>query len=109
MIQDTIQRIEQTLASADLEEGKRRELTELLATLRQELGRLSEQDVERAQSVAGFAEVSSREATRKQSDPELVDLSLQGFHRSVQDLEEAHPSLVKVVNSFCQLLSNSGI
>lgn len=109
MIQETIQRIEETLASANLSEEKRSELQALLASLKSELESLSAKDEEKARSVAGFAEVTYHEATRSQTDPDLLDLSVQGLSRSVNDMENDHPGLFKVVNTVCMMLSNSGI
>ncbi len=59
--------------------------------------------------MAGFAEVTSREASRTQTDPRLLDLGKQGMLTSVEELEAEQPELVKIVNAICVLLSGSGI
>ena len=64
---------------------------------------------EQAQSIAGFAEVSTHEATRTEQDPELLKLSLEGLGSSVRGFEESHPRLVQIVNSISSTLSNLGI
>lgn len=109
MLDDTIREIEARLASTEMSDPARKELATLLAELKQELSTLSEVDEDRARSVAHFAAASSHEATRNTTDPALLDLSLQGLRTSVETLETEQPALVKLVNSLCMLLSNSGI
>ena len=70
MIDDTLAKIEARLAGAEaLKEDKRRELRELLATLRSEITELSKTDAEQAESIAGFTDVSTHEATREEQNP----------------------------------------
>jgi hypothetical protein len=110
MIQETIQKIEAQLTSnAQLPPEKRAELLALLATLKEEVGALSQTHAEDARSIAGFAAVSAHEATRSEVKPDLLEHSLGGLARSVQGLEATHPRLVQVVNSICTTLSNLGI
>ena len=110
MIQDTIQKIEAKLKNnASIQPENRAELIELLGKLRDEINGLAQTDSEGAQTIAGFTEVSAHEATRVQRNPELVELSLKGLSRSVDDFEKSHPRLVEVVNRFCTTLSNMGI
>ena len=110
MIHDTIAKIEERLQHAgSLREEQRAELLKLLASLKAEVGNLSETQPDTAQSIAGFTAVSAYEATRDAKNPELLDLSLQGLSRSVQGFEESHPKLVQAVNSICNTLANLGI
>lgn len=110
MIRDTIGKIEERLRdSGSLSDENRRELLKLLGTLKAEVSQLSENDAEKAQSIAGFTAVSAHEATREERNPELVELSLKGLSRSVEGFEESHPKLVQAVNSICTTLSNLGI
>jgi len=110
MIDDTIAKIEARLASADaIPTEKRAELLKLLEKLKSEVGKLSETHAEQAQSIAGFAEVSTHEATREQQNPQLLNLSLRGLASSVQEFEMSHPKLVQVVNAISNTLSNLGI
>jgi Domain of unknown function (DUF4404) len=110
MIEDTIGAIENRIRSAEnIKEERRRELLELIATLKTEVGRLSETHTEQAESIAAFADVSTREATRMQQDPRLLELSLQGLGSSVEEMEETHPRLVQIVNAISNTLSNLGI
>ncbi len=110
MIEDTIGKIESELQSAEsIKEERRRELLELLARLKSEVAELSKTNREQAQSIAGFTQVSTYEATRAEQNPRLLKLSLEGLDSSVKELEESHPRLVQVVNAISQTLSNLGI
>lgn len=107
MIQDTIQKIEAKLN--DKAGQNKAELLALLSQLKTEINHLAETNTERAESVAGFAELSTHEATKSAKDPALLDLSIKGLSRSVEDFEGSHPELVAVVNRICTTLSNMGI
>lgn len=110
MIKDTIERLEGQLAEADgMDSEKRSELLTMLAALREEINELAESDSDRARSIAAFAEASTNEATRRDRDPELFELSVQGLSKSVDKLEASHPKLAQAVGKVCDLLSNLGI
>ncbi len=110
MIEQTIEKIEQRLRNAaSLPEEKRGELLELLAKLRGELDELPDSHTEQAQSVTAFADVSTHEATRDATNPDLLEISLKGLQSSVGDFEASHPKLVEAVNAFATMLSNIGI
>ena len=110
MIQDTIAKIEARLKKAEsIKDENKAELLQLLSTLRGEISELSRTNAEQAQSIAGFAELSTHEATREEKNPELVQLSLKGLSSSVEGFEQSHPKLVQAVNAVCTALSNIGI
>jgi queuine/archaeosine tRNA-ribosyltransferase len=110
MIEDTIGKIRAKLEGADaMKDDRRRELLQLLDTLRREVDTLSKTDREQAQSIAGFAELSTHEAMRSEQNPRLLKLSLEGLTSSVAELEESHPRLVQIVNAISNMLSNLGI
>ncbi len=110
MIEDTIGKIEARIQGSDaIKEERRRELLQLLGTLKSEVAELSKTHEEQAQSIAGFTEVSAHEATRTQQNPELLKLSLEGLGSSVREIEESHPRLVQIVNAISSALSNLGI
>ena len=110
MIEDTIGKIEAKIQGADaIKEDRRRELIQLLGTLKSEVAALSKTHEEQAQSIAGFAELSTNEATRTERNPQLLKLSLQGLSSSVTQLEKSHPRLVQIVNAISNTLSNLGI
>lgn len=110
MIQDRLEKIEEKLKqSKTVKESDKTELLTLLATLRTEVAELSQTHQEHAQSIVGFAELSTHEATRREKSPVLFNLSLEGLASSVQGFEISHPRLVGVINSFCTMLANSGI
>jgi hypothetical protein len=76
--------------------------------------RLSRATVERrggaqAKSSAGFAQVSTHEATRPSQRPELLRLSLAGLEKSVDEFKTTHPRLVEIVGSLSASLSNLGL
>jgi hypothetical protein len=110
MIDDTLTKIESRIQSADSVAGDRkRELLQLVATLKTEVAELSKTHTERAESIAGFTQVSTHEATRESQDPNLVRLSVEGLRSSVTGFEESHPNLVRIVNAISNTLSNLGI
>ena len=110
MIQETIAEIEARIKKAgSLGDEKQQELLNLLSTLKAEVSEFSKVDIEHAQSIAGFTEVSVHEAIRKKKKPQLLRLSLQGLSTSVEGFEKSHPKLAEIVNSICQTLSNMGI
>jgi hypothetical protein len=110
MIEDTLGKIEDRIRGADaIKEERRRELLELLGTLKTEVAGLSKTHEEQAQSIAGFTELSTHEATRIERNPELLKLSLEGMGSSVRGFEESHPRLVQIVNAVSSTLSNLGI
>jgi len=110
MIEDTIGKIETRIQGTDsINESRRRELLQLLGTLKTEVAELSKTHGEQAQSIAGFAEVSAHEATRAERDPELLKLSLAGLGSSASGFEQSHPRLVQIVSAISNTLSNLGI
>ena len=110
MIKDTLGNIEAKIQASDsIKEERRQELLSLLSKLKSEIADLSQTHGEQAESIAGFAELSTHEATRNEQNPRLLQLSLQGLSSSVQELEESHPRLVQVVNAISNTLSNLGI
>lgn len=110
MIEDTIGKIEARIQSSDaIKDERRRELLDLLGTLKAEVADLSQTHGEQAQSIAGFTELSTHEATRSEQDPQLLKLSLEGLTSSVAGFEQSHPRLVQIVNTISHTLSNLGI
>jgi hypothetical protein len=110
MIEETISKIEARIHGADaIKPERKRELLDLLGTLKAEVSKLSETHEEHAESIAGFTEASAREATRSEQNPELLNLSLKGLASSVDGFEKSHPRLVQIVNAISNTLSNLGI
>jgi len=110
MIQETITQIEARIQNAKSLNGeKKKELLDLLSTLKAEVSEFSKTYPEQTQSITGFAEVSIHEAVREKKNPQLLKLSLQGLSTSVKGFEGSHPKLVGIVNSICLSLSNIGI
>ncbi|HXS68827.1 MAG TPA: DUF4404 family protein [Candidatus Polarisedimenticolia bacterium] len=110
MIDDTVSNIEAKIRASDsITEERKRELLQLLGTLKSEIATLSKTDSEKAQSIAGFTEVSAHEATRAEQNPELLKLSLRGLASSVDGFEKSHPKLVQIVNTISNMLANWGV
>ena len=110
MIEDTVSHIEAKIQASDsIKDDRKRELLQLLGTLKSEIATLSQSNSEQAQSIAGFTELSTHEATRTKQNPELLQLSLRGLSSSVDGFEKSHPQLVQIVNTISNMLSNLGI
>jgi Mg2+ and Co2+ transporter CorA len=110
MIDETIGKIEARIQSAEaVSEERRRELLQLLGTLKSQVAELSRTHSEHAQSIAGFTEISAHEAMRKDQNPQLLDLSLKGLNSSIEGFEKSHPKLVQIVDAISKTLSNLGI
>ena len=110
MIEDTIEKIEARIRNSDaIKEDRRRELLQLLGTLKAEVADLSRTHGEEAASIAGFADLSTHEATRSEQNPHLLRLSLEGLAASAAGFEESHPRLVQIVSTISNALSNLGI
>ena len=110
MIEKTIGEIEEQICGAEaVSEDRKRELIQLLARLKTEIGDLEQTHAEQAQSIVGFAHVSAHEATRESQNPELQALSVRGLKSSIAGFEKSHPKLVEIVNRICDTLANLGI
>jgi len=110
MMKDTISEIEERIRNAGtLQEKSREELLDLLGQLKSQINSLSKTNQEQAQSIAGFTEVSTHEATREEKNPELLHHSIGGLKCSVEELEQSHPKLAAVVNRLADMMANMGI
>lgn len=110
MIEETIKKIETRIRTASsITKENRTELLNLLGALESEIVKLSQSKSEHAESVAGFIERSTHEATRREKNPELLRLSLAGLEASVKGFEASHPRLVADINCISTVLANMGI
>ncbi|MBI2926005.1 MAG: DUF4404 family protein [Verrucomicrobia bacterium] len=110
MIEETLGKIEDRLQQTEaIKDEQKAELLRLVSTLRNEVSQLSHTHGEQAQSITGFAAVSTHEATREEKDPKLVELSLAGLKSSVEGFEKSHPKLVQLVDRICTTLANLGV
>jgi hypothetical protein len=110
MNEKTINEIEARIRGADsINDDRKRELLQLLAKLKSEVGVLEKTHDEQARSIAGFAQLSAHEATRAEQNPQLRELSVQGLRSSVEGFEKSHPQLVAIVNTISNTLSHLGI
>ncbi len=79
MIQETITQIEARVKKAEsLKDEKKRELLDLLSTLKTEVSELSKTHAEHTQSIAGFTELSVHEAIRVGEEPPTPETILAG-------------------------------
>ena len=110
MTEETITKIEAMIQNAkSLSDAKKKELLDLVSTLKTEVFELSKTCPEHTRSITGFTEVAIHEAIRREKNPQLLKLSLQGLSTSVDRFEGSHSKLVGIVNSICLTLSNIGI
>ncbi|MBA4389525.1 MAG: DUF4404 domain-containing protein [Syntrophus sp. (in: bacteria)] len=110
MIKTTIANIENKIKrNASIHDKEKEELLNLLTGLENEVSELSKIDSEHAESITGFTQTSTHEATRKDKNEQLLTLSLKGLTSSVDELETSHPKLVEIVNRISHMLSNMGI
>ena len=110
MIKDTIKKIRAKIQKGTYATSEgRKEILGLLSTLESEITRLSKTDAEHAESITGFIERSTHEATRERKNPQLLKLSLAGLEESVKGFEASHPRLVEDINNICTVLANMGI
>ncbi len=110
MNENTLNEIEAKIRGAEsVSEERKRELLQLLGTLKSEVGKLAKTHDEQAQSIAGFAQLSAHEATRTQQNPQSLHHSVEGLRSSVEGFEKSHPKLVEIVNNISNTLANLGI
>ena len=110
MLETTIKNIENRIENnAAIPQKDRSELLQLLSSLERDIQELSKTDREHAESIAGFTQTSAHEATRREKDQNLLNISLNGLSSSVAELETSHPKLVETVNRISYILSNMGI
>jgi len=110
MIDDTIQRIEGRLRSAEnMSEATRAELLKLLATLKSEVAHLPESKAAQAENIARAADVSTEQAVLARRDETSYRGTLDELADSVREFEDTHPKLVQIVNSLANALAGLGI
>ncbi len=110
MIQETLLQIKKKVEKTEsVKQENKKELLDLLEVLQSEIDQLSRTDQDRAESIIGFASASAHEATRKEKNPNLQKMSLDGLQASVHGFESSHPKLVEIVNAISNALSNLGI
>ena len=110
MSKSLIERIEQKIRKSEcVDKQTREDLMHLLENLRGEMSELEKTSADHAESIAGFAGAAAHEAIRNETNPQLLQLAIDGFTSSVGEVEAEHPKLVEITNSICTMLSNLGI
>lgn len=95
--------------STSIPDAKKAEMISLLAALKIEIGELAKTKGEAAESISGFTKISTHEAMRRAQNPHLLDLSLKGLTKSVEEFEGSHPQLTSAVNAICAMLAKLGV
>ncbi len=110
MVQDTIKRIEEMVRENDaIGKDTKSQLLKLIEELKPEMERLSKSHEEDAESVAGFMERSTHETLRKEKNPALKQMALDGLSASVRKIEASHPQLVKQIDYIINELASYGL
>jgi len=110
MITNTIAKIEKKIRKdSSFNDQNKIELLNLLATLKIEVAKFSEEQPESAESMVGFIDRSTHEVMRKEKNPEFLKTALDGLASSVKDFEESHPALVEHVGYIANTLAKMGI
>ena len=109
MLDDTLKKIETIIANSRMVDERKEELQDLMGDLKGELGTLADTHEPQAQSIAGFAKLSSHEATKETVSEDLVNLSMTGLKMSAEEFEATHPRLARTINAICIALSKAGI
>ncbi|HEY5533910.1 MAG TPA: DUF4404 family protein [Ignavibacteria bacterium] len=110
MKKNTLENIEEKIRTYDiLSKEKKSELLSLIVKLKKEISELAKSKAEHAESIVGFMERSTHEATRKHKNSNLFKLSIDGLYASVKEFEVSHPKLVDKVNKIASMLANMGI
>ncbi len=110
MVQNTIEKIEEKIRKNNSFTDKNKiELLDLLAILKSEMMKLSKEQTEHAESIAGFIERSTHEVMRRERNPTLLKIAVDGLSASVKGFEVSHPQLVENVNYIANALANMGI
>lgn len=110
MLKDTLSKIEAATTRLEkLDGAEKKELAALLQKLKTEVGGLPPELLEKANSMANFAQAAAHETARSDGDDQLKALSIEGLSRSVRSFEASHPVLVDTVNDICLMLARIGI
>ena len=97
-------------ARNSISDERKRELLQLLGTLKSEVGTLAKTHGEQAEQHRRFrADLRARGHARKTKSRIAANFPLQGLRSSVDGFEQSHPKLVQIVNSISNTLSNLGI
>ncbi|MEI7527465.1 MAG: DUF4404 family protein [Elusimicrobiota bacterium] len=110
MIKDTLAKIESAIARVGaLDTKDKTELVALLNKLKTEVEGLPASQMEKANSLANFAQAAAHETAREDTDARLKTISIEGLGQSVKSFEASHPVLVDTVNDICLMLARIGI
>ncbi|NOY70105.1 MAG: hypothetical protein GXP53_11600 [Deltaproteobacteria bacterium] len=110
MLTHTLSKLETKIkASPNIPDDKKDEYLSLLTELNTQINLLSNDDREKAKSIAGFTEVSTQQAVREEINPDLLKISADGLAESAREIGASYPKLTSLANDICNLLSRLGI
>jgi excinuclease UvrABC nuclease subunit len=110
MYQKTLSKLESKVKSLKkLDQSKKDELLAIIDTLDSEIEKLSAEDDESAESIANFAQTSTHEAAKNNTNRDLIETAISGLSKSIEGFEASHPQLTETVNKLTVFLSNMGI
>lgn len=110
MVLNIIEKIEAKVADYNsLTELNKKELLNLLASLKLEIAKLSIEHNQNAVRIAGFEGPSIEEPANQEKEQDQLDIAIGGLSSSVKEFEESHPRLVENVNYIANTLANMGI
>ena len=109
MIPERLAKLEATLRnSANIPEGTRRELLDLVAGLKTEVGPLADTHGDVADEIADSAHAAVEAAMGNDQRSDKA-AAIEGLAASVSQFEVTHPRLVEIVDRLALTLSNMGI
>jgi len=110
MIEQTIKDLESQIhATKNLNATQKKELQNLVNSLKREVVDLAKTHQEEAVSIASFTSVSTTEVLKDSRNPKLLGIALSGVRASVEQFESSHPGLTLTVNNISTYLANLGI
>ena len=102
MLGDIIKKMQSIIdRKGDLSDDDKKKLHVLTDQLHQELQQVEKLSKEKAESIAGFAQLMTHESLRENKSEELYHHSVHGLNASVREFEVTHPKLSQVVQSLC--------
>lgn|GEM_PF-4260204 len=109
MALETLERMKKRIAQSDGIAGDdKAALADLLAELEAEIEHLPEDHHDHMKTVAGFAELSALEASKTDTDEDLLHHALDGMRKAAERFGENHPKVVRVVSDVAKTVGRMG-
>lgn len=105
-----IEAIEKKIAATSQIDAKiKKDLLDLMRSLKAELAGLKEMHPETAHNIADKTNISAEKILNSDSGENGLQKDIEGLQETVGEFEVSHPKLVQVVNRLCMMLSDIGI